>query len=251
VAALLSPGCPAGPSCDLALVAEDLATRWPDAGAARDDRHVWETDAVWYWSHGTHSVDGFGVTMVVLEHAPRPDAVFDHIDPVTDGLGIERPNLLFFDRTDGVRDEWPLIGFGYTTDYLPCESPAFCSAELSWEVHEAGYHRVIAGDGGMTLATSDDLIEGAASAAVDADGCEPVWLEDLEIHGGTVRHGRMWTVHVWIDPEGGPPVVARTDPWRRWEDAPDRVSVDADAFFVPNPEACDCDYGGPTARGCG
>lgn len=229
-----------------------IAEAWPTAGAARDDEDVLVEQGVWYWTHGRTSVEGFGVTLVVLDAAPGVDAIWDKLNHVEDGIGLERPNLLFFDpRGEDWRD-WPLIGFGYTVHYVPCWTPALdgLTAE-QWFVHEGGYHHVPIGDGGMTLATDDDLRRDAASESVDRHGCEPLYTEDLRVKVDKVRHGRMWVTHVWLDPEGGEPVVGVTDPWQRWTDDPDRVRIDGKVFFYPEPEACDCVVAPPPRRGCG
>lgn len=240
-AAVALVSCPARPLCDLSDVGRALHSRWPTVSDAKAERDVFIEDAAWYWSHGTKSVDGYGVTMVLLDEVPGIGALWDHVHPVNSELERYQPNLLFFDQTDGPQSTWPLIGFGYSTDYVPCQVPQVaCIEEGEWLVHEAGYHRVLLGDGGMTLADDDDLRNNAVSDAVDPQGCEPVYPEDLRIHRGTVRHGRVWTVHVWISPDGEETLISNTDPWVRWEDAPDPVYVDPEAFFTPDYSECDC-----------
>ena len=86
----------------------------------------------------------------------------------------------------------------------------------------------------MTVATDDDLV---GEGTVDDEGCVNIEEADLETHFNAVKHGRAWVVHLWIDPEGGAPVSAIEDPWRRWEDAPDRVAADESGFFVAK---CGC-----------
>src|SRR5690606_6389202 len=119
-----------------------------------------------------------------------------------------------------------------------------------YRVHEAGYHHVPIGDGGMTAATDDDLRDDAVSVSVDAEGCEPVYAEDLQVRFGRIRHGRSWVVHAWLPPDEGEVVVAVEDPWQRWKDAPRRVQVDGGVFFEQTSRPCPC-AGPPPPRGCG
>ena len=244
-------GCPARPVCDLSQAGDNVQRLWPDAEAARRDRDLFVPGAVWYWSHGVRSVDGYGVTMVLLEEGPGVDALWDHVHHVQTDITMLRPNLLFFDQKDGPRDTWEVIGFGYGFDYTPCVPPVVgCIPQHEWMVHEAGYHRVPLGDGGMTLATDDDLSRVSVSDSVDPFGCEPVYYEDLSQRVSQVRHGRMWSVHAWIPPEGGEPVIADTDPWARWRNAPDRVAMDEGTFFHPSVDECDCEVPEPFSGGC-
>ncbi|MEZ4238400.1 MAG: hypothetical protein R3F59_20060 [Myxococcota bacterium] len=215
-----------------------MLAQWPDAQAAIDARDVHGLDAVWYWAHGEHSVDGFGVTLVLVDHRPNVGTVFDPIDDLPGRFKLRKPSLLFFDQTDGPPSEWPIIGAGYHYRFTPCVRPDLDCIRSKWfRVHEAGYHHVPFGDGGMQLATPDDLRNGAV---MDEAACEPITDDDLAPKLGMVRHGRSWVVHVWFDPDGGRPAVSIEDPWARWEDAPDSVAIDEEVFVEQDAAACDC-----------
>ena len=65
-------------------------------------------------------------------------------------------------------------------------------------------------------------------------------VNDLRTRLSRVKHGRAWDIHVWISPEGGRPKAAIFDPWNRWNDAADSLSLDDRAFFYPETELCGC-----------
>ncbi|MED5371262.1 MAG: hypothetical protein VX899_09625 [Myxococcota bacterium] len=235
-------GCPA-PDCmetiDEALL--PVKTRWPTLGDALDDPR--DPECVWQLTHREVSVDGMGVTVVNFDGPLNLGSA--------GGFGIEQPHdlfagenprypsLLFFDQTEGPRDTWPLIGVGYHYDYFPCNQPSLgCVDPAEFFVHEAGYHRVFPGqDGGMDIVTQSDL-------DYTLDDCSIIEHHDLDKRLFRVRHGRVWDLHIWFDPEdgtpeGGPPVAAIEDPWLRWKDAPDSVVIE-DAFFFPETSECGC-----------
>ena len=153
-----------------------------------------------------------------------------------------RRSLLFFDQDDGPAEEWPIIGMGYHWDCSPCEPPTMeCVPAESLFVHEAGYHHVIWGDGGMTVATTADLADDSQADAVDKKGCEDVDREDLSVQRFSVRHGRFWDLHAWFGPSGET-TFAIEGPYERRRDAPDRIAIEGRAFFQPT---CECTDPGP------
>lgn len=251
VALLVLVGCP-GPPSDGSLdeAGRRILARWPDLGTAWDDRHFYDGEGAWYWAHRDRSVDGFGVTLAAFVERPGARALVsppESIRPTTDTL---RPTLLFFDQTDDPQDRWPLIGFGYHDHYHPCVQPPVDGiAADAWLLHEAGYHHVPLGSGGMTAATDADLRQDAVSSSVDAKGCEPVYAEDLKRKTGTVRHGRAWTVHAWLSPDADSTQLMATDPWERWTDAPKRVEADDALFVYPDNAGCGCEIEAPRG-GC-
>ena len=50
---------------------------------------------------------------------------------------------------------------------------------------------------------------------IDSAGRLNVTRDKLKSKVATVRHGRIWTLHVWFEPETGRPAIATTDPWKR------------------------------------
>jgi hypothetical protein len=249
-------GCPAprDPSeCDIGLEIGPVSALWPYAQGALDARDVYELErkeAVWYWAHGSRTVQGFGVTLALIDEKPGPGILFDPIEDLPGRFKLRKPSLLFFDETDGPPSEWPLIGTGYHYLFQPCRRPDLdCVAPESFWVHEAGYHHVPLGDGGMHAATEGDLRDGLL---LDPELCDPIYDDDLRPKLGMIRHGRSWVVHLWLDPEGGEPSLALEDPWRRWEDAPSGVLIEDQVFLEQDPSRCDCTAPPPPrSAGCG
>ena len=236
---LLLLACPAPDECRLPKreAAAALLERYPTLGAAREQPTG--EDCRWTFAHHRRSVDGMGVTLANLE-VPSGISELAGEHDVPAGRRLEYPSLLFFDQTEDPVDDWPLIGAGYHYPYTPCEHPELeCIARWDWLVHEAGYHHSIAGDGGMTLATDED-----SEVPIDPEGCNAVGHHDLRARLNTVRHGRSWVVHLWLDPDPeGTPELAVTDPWERWLDNPGKsVAIDPAAFYEPSC-ACPSDFG--------
>ncbi|MCB9677110.1 MAG: hypothetical protein H6737_18480 [Alphaproteobacteria bacterium] len=252
VVMLVAASCPVPPPRPDACLEpawDAVSTRWPTVQAALDDRDVYGR-AVWFWAHQRGSVDGFGAVLATIEHRIDPRVLTEGLPDDEKASGdVFEPSLLFFDQTDGPSDTWPVIGMGFHYDFDPCERPVLACADPSdFFVHEAGYHATPIGDGGMLVATPDDVKDGTI---LDEAGCTPVRDEDLKGRVGAIKHGRAWVTHVWFPPEGedSPPIWAVEDPWERWRDAVDRSEVVGRAFF--GQEACDC--AAPVeapARGC-
>jgi len=248
-------------------VAESVFARWPNAGTAIADTNLYGVGANWWWGHKKKSVDGFGAVLALVNTQPiigeggGPDPDGDgswepRIAPIPFTGNLDEPNLLAIDRTlDGWRD-WPVIGFGYPINFDPCNKPMIdeCVPDDAWFIHEAGYHHSLIGDGGMTLADDNHLCRftpgwiqlgclGAPRDVTTVDhgvGCEDIDMGDLETHINRIRHGRFWDLHVWFDPEGGPPVAAIDDPFKRWRNAPlgSRIELDPLTFFYQDEEEC-------------
>jgi hypothetical protein len=128
-----------------------------------------------------------------------------------------RPSELFFEMRRGGERNWPIIGMGYAMEFVP-GNRAFLSIDgerKDFLLHEAGYHRL--GDGGFDCAINRNLRRNAVDRGlfIDAAGRRNIRIGDLRRRTGRIRHGRLWTIHVWFPPEGGAPVIAETDPFGR------------------------------------
>jgi hypothetical protein len=204
-------GC-GGDVCDPAL---DEAVRAVRAVAPNFAAAKKRTDRVFIEGHGTASLTGFGVSLVEVEHAPSPAELLPHDVPARGPL--DEPSLLFFEKTAGPEEEWPLVGFGYHRDFTPCAVPVLHDRGKSigpdgWFIHEAGWHHVPTGDGGFTAATAATVKDGVV---FDEAGCSDVTADDLQnVQPLFVPHGRSWTAQVWFA-DNTCPVVALTDPFGR------------------------------------
>jgi len=100
----------------------------------------------------------------------------------------------------------------------------------TWWIHEAGYHHS-PGDGGFISATDDNLKRAAIDAgkSIDRQGCFGISRSDLKTNALDVKHGRLWTVHVWFEPGTRRPTIALTDPWCRQSDH--AVTIPSRAFY--------------------
>jgi hypothetical protein len=203
-------GCalPCDPALDAAL--RTVRAKTPTFGAAKA-----QAGRTWIEAHGETSLTGFGVTLVHVKGPPSLEEPIPH-DVHASGR-LDEPSLLFFQKTDGPQQEWPLIGVGYHRAFVPCAPPVLDDdgqsiAADSWYIHEAGWHHVPIGDGGFTPATAADVQDGVT---FDEAGCTDLTADDLRnSQPFFVAHGRAWTVHVWLD-GGSCPVVALTDPFGR------------------------------------
>ena len=183
---------------------------------------------------GHAELDGFGVTMVAhvgTEPKVRFDKILNANDPPLNGSAW-KPNLLFFEKGRAGRTrEWGIIGMGYSLEFDPNDQPwiAIHSKRYDFDIHEAGYHNIV--NGGFRCATNSNLKRKARNAgkSVDRDGRQNITRDDLKSRVNTVKHGRIWSIHVWFDPNGGPPQVATKDPWGR--QSSDAKSVPSCAFF--------------------
>lgn len=154
----------------------------------------------------------------LLLYAPRqrapgesiPDYITDMADPTT------------------ANDPYTLIGVAYTTAYDPANRPIMgCVPSDAWFVHEAGYHLR---NGRMDFAPFTDGQSGT--------GGNPLPRLPMPA-GATLWHPRLWDLHIWFDPAGGPPILSIFEP--NTETTPDdptdppnfRAGV-ARGLFMPN-----------------
>jgi quercetin dioxygenase-like cupin family protein len=121
------------------------------------------------------------------------------------------PNLVFYaprkgaDATDPRGPDFPyrLVGWGYGVPYEPGRLPAVlpCLGLDDWHIHERGVHPI--STGGMTVMPPAESHYGeAAGSFFEAPAMEPAI---------GFPHGRSWTVHLWLEPNG-PPTSAILDP---------------------------------------
>jgi hypothetical protein len=190
---------------------------------------------------GHAELKGFGVTLI------QRDGGIGIPQPLENASGdLDDPNLLFFQKKSGSESNWPIIGMGYSFTFAPCEPPKLDSiSSVHFWVHEAGWHHS-PGDGNFECATTSDLKQSALDDGkrLDAAGCFAVEKSDLREHEFDAEHQRIWTVHVWFDPETGRPAVKGTDPWCRQSTSALEVEcADGldDAFFKQGDCSSVCD----------
>lgn len=245
-----------GFTCEAGLIeaAHDIASRFPDWGAAHHTV-IDATDDVWYHpAHSRKELEGFGVTLVSMHFTEIAGVKIPGMEDAHWHGDLNDPTLLFFEKIDALdADDWPLIGFGYHVDWSDDEGMGGCvrpEADCttadefvkSFIVHEAGYHI----DGFMCV-DDDDIQSGHGTP--DADYCDRIDTDDVkdpniicigcEAEGVGAKHGRAWTMHVWIHPGWRYPLIAEEDPWGRdngngWE-----FSVESRAFGAQGD--CDCE----------
>lgn len=221
-----------GSETPLGQAAADMARRYPDFNTTQKakDPSYFDAHPSGVLATGHAELGGFGVTMI-QGNWPKP------VGNATSKLG--NPTLLFFQKTDKKQDYWNIIGMGYTFEFATENmSPPTKLAEIpahEWWIHEAGYHHS-PGDGGFTCAKNDDLKNKVFNAGkrIDSAGCEGIAKGDLKTREFKLdsKHGRYWTVHVWIDPSTRRPTLQKTDPWCR--QSKDALSVPRCAFFQRN-----------------
>lgn len=182
---------------------------------------------------GHADLKGFGVTMVAHNgRGPKPsieNLVFWNDD-------LDEPNLLFFEKGSSFnKSQWKIIGMGYGKDFTSNVPPILTVDGMEYEflIHEAGYHKL--GNGGFECAENEDLKNNSwdDGVRIDEAGLNIVTRDDLKPRKRfSVRHGRLWAIHVWFDPETGLPIVAEKDPWER--QAFDAITVPPCAFYHQN-----------------
>ena len=210
-------------------VAHDIAARYPTWGDAHHDV-IDSVDNVWYHpAHQKKELEGVGVTLVAMHYVDAGVKVPGTEDAHWTG-DLNEPTLLFFEKVDALNaDDWPLIGFGYHVGWSDDEGMGGCvrpvadcttSDELvkSFLVHEAGYHI-----DGFDPVDDDDLKSGRG--VVDANYCNVIDKDDVQdpdlicigcdAEGVGAKHGRAWTMHVWIHPTFKYPLITGDDPWAR------------------------------------
>ena len=184
---------------------------------------------------GHRELTGFGITMVAHEGGgPSPAA-----DKILQWQGnLDQPNLLMFEKVSGKpKKNWPIIGMSYSRNHNTAGVENMLSVDARnypFLVHEAGYHGLF--NGGFDCAQNGDLKLSAWNngVRVDPEGQTPIARSDLKLKSGKVRHGRIWTLHIWFHPDSGLPAVAATDPWFRQGDK--ARAVGHCAFYYANPQ---------------
>jgi hypothetical protein len=222
IAALLLPACNGGNPIDaststvlsgldchdgLIEAAHDIAARYPDVRAAKRDGSLSGFD--YREAHLNKELEGAGYTLVTITG----------IANVRDWTGnLNEPSLLFFEKTNAPSRDWQLIGFGYHMEWDDddamggCVRPtAICQNpdefEAQFLIHEAGYHV-----NGFRVARQQDIRSGRGT--LDAGGCTLIDKNDVK-STWNVKHGRAWTMHVWLSPETNHPFATAADPWNR------------------------------------
>ena len=223
-----------GMQCNDALIeaAQDIFERYPTWRAAKRGESL---EGVQYKeAHTEKELEGNGVTLVTISGVTN----------VRDWEGnLNSPSLLFFEKDPSLnKDDWPLIGFGYHTEWEDstgmgrCNRPsADCVGSNGFEknfiIHEAGYHHH-----GFEPAQTSNLKSGRGT--IDSAGCNLIDKDDVKTKAFRAKHGRAWTMHVFLHPETKAPIITTTDPWERdggngWE-----YSVAAGSFYEQGDCSC-------------
>jgi len=215
---------------EIAQIGIDIREKFPTKKAANKS-----TDPKFIDSHtksfgiGHQELVGFGITMVAhTGGGPAPGA-----DKIIEWDGdLANPNLLLFEKSRGNRSKWPIIGMGYSTLYDSTDIPEPLSidgVEYPFLIHEAGYHPIT--NGGFNCATNRNLKSNdyENGKRIDREGRQVITRDDLKHKPGQVKHGRIWSHHIWFEPGTNRIAVAKTDPWRRQN--PGAHAVGDCAFF--------------------
>ena len=150
---------------------------------------------------------------------------------------LRRPDLLFYapreqragetladymddvSAPDTTNNPYTFIGVAHTQLYDPDERPIMgCIPSDAWFVHEAGYHL----DTGQMFLTppNDGGVPGSANMLVRPPPPRP--------NGRMFWHPRLWDLHIWINPAGGPPIMSIFHP----DDLPG-LALPPAVFFRP------------------
>ena len=251
VAALLLTACNAGNPRDastrtdlsgldchdgLIEAAHDIAARYPNVRTAKSARSLSNFD--YREAHSNKELEGAGYTLVTMTG----------IATVRDWTGnLNEPSLLFFEKTSASSGDWQLIGFGYHMEWDDddamggCVRPtAICQNpdefEAQFLIHEAGYHV-----NGFTVARQQDIRSGRGT--LDAGGCTRIDENDVQdtlwaIGEIGAKHGRAWTMHVWLSPQTNHPFATAADPWNRDGGDGWQFSVPDNTFFAQTDCGC-------------
>jgi len=225
--------------------------KWPNFRAAKDLDYDDDNDGrnegketCWREGHAEANLTGFGVSLTHADHGSLGGCTDSVWDDLHAGDDPNRPSLLFFEKSTGGKDTWRVIGAGYHYDYAPCSIPCLSGvAETEFIIHEAGWHRV-PGDGGFDC-IEQRWIDNNADVRV-SDQCAVIEKEDFHrtsLAFGANKHGRLWSLHVFFEPNNTGVAVAMTDPWcRDRDDVSDEPVVTtscSSAFFVRTQD-CHC-----------
>ncbi|MFE3194769.1 hypothetical protein ACFXHA_37595 [Nocardia sp. NPDC059240] len=115
---------------------------------------------------------------------------------------------------------YELIGWAHGIMYTPGvypTSPDLCISKSDWFVHEQGAH------------TFPDFGFVAEPPREDYLGQSAGDLFPLPTKAFGPTHGRFWDVHLWLDPQGGPPATGIERPFDYIPGAP----MPHDSFFFP------------------
>lgn len=221
--------------------------KWPDFAAAQSLDYDEDNDGnnesgedCWREGHAEANLEGFGVSLT----RGGCDAVWNDVHGVEGDL--HQPSLLFFEKIGSNKANWKVIGAGYHFDYDACDVPCFEHVPAGrFLIHEAGWHRV-PGDGGFDCVQQQWIDNGTGIDVFDQ--CTNIEKEDFHRTGLTLginKHERVWTLHMWFEPDGAGVSFAPTDPWCRWEDDGSEtiVTVDCpqtDAFYEQTQD-CGCE----------
>lgn len=91
---------------------------------------------------------------------------------------------------------------GFSVEFDPAAKPYLTVAgrRYYFDVHEAGYHNIF--DGGFRCAEDKNLKKASRRAkSIDSAGRQNIQIGDLLSKLNTVKHGRIWSIHVWFDPD--------------------------------------------------
>ena len=219
---------------DLALAAVGVRNKYPKNKDAQKS-----TDPKFIDSHtksfgiGHQELVGFGITMVAHDGsgpAPSANSIIEWDGDITN------PNLLIYQKSRGNRKDWPIIGMGFSTLYDSEDVPdpiVVDGVEYPFLVHEAGYHPIT--NGGFNCADNGDLKTSAYEDGkrIDPEGRHAITRDDLKRKVGQVRHGRIWSHHVWFEPGTDQIAIAMTDPWRRQNESARAIGECAFFHYVP------------------
>ncbi|MEU7138071.1 hypothetical protein ABZ942_01335 [Nocardia sp. NPDC046473] len=188
-------------------------------------------------AHGMKSFENMGV--VVSDGAQA----LQHIFLPTSTFVAGRPSDLFYaprysteaadtGSTSVPSFPYQLVGWVYGTAYNPGAVPVatgMCIPAQEWFVHERGVHVFP----GMEMVMDPP----AEQWPGQVQGWSQPPLLSLTPLG--IAHPRLWTVQVWIDPNGGPPKIGFSYPFGHIPGEPDDISHILDSMFYPaeTPEA--------------
>ncbi len=204
---------------ELAIAAAAVRDKYPkNIDAQKSDDPKFIDSHTKSFGIGHQELVGFGITMVAHDGSgPAPSA-----DSIIEWDGdIANPNMLIYQKSRGNRKRWPIIGMGYSSIYDSEEVPdpiVVDGIEYPFLIHEAGYHPIT--NGGFNCADNGNLKQSAYEDGkrIDAEGTHVITRDDLKYKPGQVRHGRIWSHHIWFEPGSDRIAIAKTDPWRRQND---------------------------------
>ena len=234
-------------AADVAVVARQfIEAKWPTFAGARfldyDDDNDGANEGgedCWKKGHAEANLVGTGPSLT----RGTCGLIWSDIHGVEHDL--LQPSLLFFEKVGADEGNWKVIGAGYHFDYAPCDVPCLDHVpESKFLIHEAGWHRV-PGDGGFDC-IQQQWVDGSADIDV-TNQCARIDKDDFHRLGATFganKHERLWTLHMWFQPDGDGVAFGATDPWCRWNDDGGETVVGVDCpevdAFYPLTQDCGC-----------